>query len=136
MTESSSPEQNESSSKEENNTSNSLFSFEGRVNRGKFWLVLIPLFLISFGLQVGIIVSMDNMSRGDSNTMGFIIMSALFYIPALWILIATYVKRWHDLDKSGWWSLILLIPWVNLLIILYLGLAPGTVGANRYEEQP
>lgn len=136
MTESSSPEQNESSSKEENNASNSLFSFKGRVNRGNFWLVLIPLFLISAGIQVAIISSMSNMSRGDSNTMGFVIMSALFYIPALWILIATYVKRWHDINKSGWWSLILLIPWVNLLVILFLGLAPGTAGANRYGEQP
>ena len=49
-----------------------------------------------------------------------------------WIQIAAYVKRWHDLGKSAWFALTLLIPLINVLIILYLGFAPGQKGSNAY----
>lgn len=112
-------------------TKNSLFSFEGRINRGTFWTVIIPLFLISFALQVGTAVS-----AGKGGSGGIALLTLVYFIPAIWVALATYVKRWHDLNMSGWMVLTLLIPFANLLILLYLGLAPGTAGANKYGEAP
>jgi uncharacterized membrane protein YhaH (DUF805 family) len=60
----------------------------------------------------------------------------VFGIAGTWIALATYAKHWHDLDKSGWMTLTLLIPLVNLLIVLFLSFAPGTAGTNKYGKAP
>lgn len=118
-------------SAESDSTANSIFSFEGRIKRSSFWMVIVPLFLISFGLQIGIAVSTD---RGGSD--GVAVLFLIYFIPAIWVALATYVKRWHDLNMSGWMVLTMFIPFVNLLILLYLGIAPGTAGANKYGDEP
>ncbi len=121
-------EQNKANSKEEN-PSKSLFSLEGRIKRGAFWAIIITLFLISAGLQLAVALSADRSAPG-----GLAIVALIFFIPSIWVAFATYVKRWHDLNKSGWMVLTLFIPFLNFLVILYLGLAPGTVGSNKYGE--
>jgi uncharacterized membrane protein YhaH (DUF805 family) len=102
-----------------------LFSFEGRVRRTTFWMVIIPLFLIGMGGNVLILI--NNELAG---------LAVLLAIPIVWINLAIYVKRWHDLNMSGWMTLTLFIPFVNLLLALFLGLAPGTSGPNKYGRDP
>lgn len=46
------------------------------------------------------------------------------------------IRRLHDLDKSGWLVLIMLIPIINLLFIVYLLVAKGTTGPNRFGNDP
>jgi hypothetical protein len=46
------------------------------------------------------------------------------------------VKRWHDLDQSGWWVLIGFIPYVNFIVIIILWFVKGTVGSNRFGLDP
>jgi uncharacterized membrane protein YhaH (DUF805 family) len=60
----------------------------------------------------------------------------IYFIPAIWVAFATYVKRWHDLNLSGRMLLTLFIPFVNFLIFFYPGLAPGTTGTNKYGNEP
>lgn len=40
--------------------------------------------------------------------------------------------RLHDMNYSGWYSLLILIPFVNLLLLIYLFFVPGTDGQNQY----
>lgn len=124
-------EHNELNSRVNKFTLKSLFSFEGRIGRSTFWAVIVPLFLISIGLQVGAAVSTD---RGGSG--GIVVLTLIYFIPAIWVALATYVKRWHDLNMSGWMVLTLFIPFINFLILLYLGLAPGKTETNKYGEVP
>ena len=46
------------------------------------------------------------------------------------------IKRWHDIGKSGWAAVLLLIPGVNFLVLMYMLLAPGTQGPNPYGADP
>lgn len=47
------------------------------------------------------------------------------------------IKRWHDLDKSGWWVLINFIPIVGgLWCLVECGFLKGTVGPNRFGPDP
>ncbi len=50
--------------------------------------------------------------------------------------LAVTVRRLHDLDKSGWWVLICLIPLVGLVVLIYWFIQPGTSGPNRYGPEP
>ncbi|TQV73934.1 DUF805 domain-containing protein [Aliikangiella marina] len=46
------------------------------------------------------------------------------------------IRRLHDLDHTGWLTLIYLIPFVNIAFGLYVLFAPGTQGANKYGARP
>ena len=36
------------------------------------------------------------------------------------------VKRLHDINMVGWWSIILIIPIYNLILLISLFVIPGT----------
>ena len=42
------------------------------------------------------------------------------------------IRRCHDLDISGWWTLLLIVPLVNLFFALFLLIKGGTEGPNRF----
>lgn len=44
------------------------------------------------------------------------------------------IGRLHDLDVSGWYSLLFFVPILNIFLGLYLLFAKGTDGANKYGE--
>jgi uncharacterized membrane protein YhaH (DUF805 family) len=46
----------------------------------------------------------------------------LIYVVAYFVLA---VGRFHDIGLSGWWSLLLLVPVVNVIVWLYLLFKPG-----------
>jgi uncharacterized membrane protein YhaH (DUF805 family) len=116
-------------------------SFEGRINRAKFWLGSIVLWVLS--LITNVVVSTVfgvQYAEGDlfpdmapvAWLIWIIIMLALTYAT-----LAVWAKRWHDRDKSGWWSLIVLVPFIGAVwILVELGCLPGTVGPNRYGPDP
>ena len=46
------------------------------------------------------------------------------------------VRRLHDLDKSGWFLLLGLIPIIGVIILLVWFVQRGTVGGNRFGPDP
>jgi uncharacterized membrane protein YhaH (DUF805 family) len=66
------------------------------------------------------------------------IVSILLALPAIILIIpitiSLLIRRWHDLDQSGWLALFSLIP--GLLVIALLLVVPGTKGVNKYGPQP
>lgn len=105
-------------------------SFEGRARRAEFWnfhLWNLVIALIIFTLEVAI-----NTILGPT-THGFLsIMYAVFvFLPSL----AVGVRRLHDLNRSGAWMLLSIIPLANLLL-LYWFLCEGEDCRNEYGSQP
>jgi hypothetical protein len=45
-----------------------------------------------------------------------------------------YIRRWHDLGQSGWYSLLMIIPFVSFVALIYLMFAKGDEGPNAYGE--
>jgi uncharacterized membrane protein YhaH (DUF805 family) len=62
----------------------------------------------------------------------FIVFGLGLIVPAL----AVQVRRFHDQDKSGWFVLLGLIPYVGGLIVLVFMCLPGTPGPNRFGPDP
>lgn len=54
----------------------------------------------------------------------------LILVFSTWISLAVNVKRWHDLDRSGWSVLMSVMPFFEL------GFHRGTVGPNRFGADP
>ena len=123
-------------------------SFEGRINRQPFWLSLLALIVLQWVLMmvIGLFVGGSMMGQIDANTdpalvagramtafIPIMIISLIFLYPTL----AVYTKRWHDRDKSGWWSLILLVPFVGAIwFLVECGFLRGSDGPNNYGNDP
>lgn len=61
----------------------------------------------------------------------------LAIFPLLLVGIIVQIKRWHDLNKSGWWVLINLIPCLGALwTLIECGFIPGTRGPNQFGPDP
>jgi uncharacterized membrane protein YhaH (DUF805 family)/uncharacterized membrane protein len=108
-----------------------LFSFEGRVPRSGFWLTQIYSSAVLYILAVVTVRGI-----GSTKFLLFTVL-ALVYAVAVWINLAVLAKRWHDRGRSGWMSLILLIPLVGAVWSwIELGILPGTAGPNRFGRDP
>ena len=120
---------------------NLLFSFEGRINRAKWWLLNIAMSVV-YGIVVGAIAGGAAMS-GDPEaalasvgTIGSIVL-AVFSLVLFWAGLAVAAKRWHDRGKSAWWILIALVPVIGgLWYLIECGFLRGTAGPNRFGADP
>ena len=54
----------------------------------------------------------------------------------LWPSLSLSIRRMHDMDRSGWWMLVFLLPIVGVFIMIIWNCQPGTPGVNRYGEIP
>ncbi len=105
-----------------------LFSFEGRVNRQPYWMFILAVIAVTFVL-VGI-----SMVVGETVGMALLV---IFQLMVLWSALAIQVKRWHDRDKSAWWLLMNLVPFVGALwVFVECGCLRGTEGQNQYGADP
>jgi uncharacterized membrane protein YhaH (DUF805 family) len=122
-----------------------LFSFSGRFNRAKFWLVVIATDIVMF-VVLGILAAMGGGSLempadGSMPTIGGGIVGGivafLVAVAGVWIGLAAGVKRFHDRGKTGWWVLIVLVPVIGgLWYLIECGFLRGTVGPNAYGPDP
>jgi uncharacterized membrane protein YhaH (DUF805 family) len=110
-----------------------LTSFDGRINRGKFWA------------GVGVLMAGAIIAALIDNLLGITFspeipygpVYAIYALASLYCSIAVGVKRWHDRDKSGWWMLIILVPIIGgIWYLVECGILEGTRGANQYGPDP
>lgn len=99
-----------------------LFAFDGRVSRSFFWAVWFANGVIAF--VVAIIASSMGVI-GALLVLGWLAASA-------WVGLAASVRRLHDTGQSGALLLLYLIPIIGFLVFLYVGLADGKSGPNRF----
>ncbi len=103
-----------------------FFSFNGRIGRQTFWAkCMLPIFVVFI---VKIYTEFLMFRRFGITSDRFLILQ-LFLV---WPLLAIHTKRWHDLDKSGWWILTFFIPILNIWHMLANWFSTGTEGSNRF----
>ena len=113
-----------------------LFSFEGRINRKPYWLFSLAVSILVVIISV-IIQSILNFQGSGTTPQEFQNIMNIVAILFLWPALAVQVKRWHDIDKSGWFVLFNLIPFVGVFInLIFNGFIEGTHGENKYGQDP
>lgn len=120
---------------------NLLFSFQGRANRAKWWLVALGILVVEVILFAAIFggAAMSGDPERMAAAMGPIasVVLFIFFVVAFWISIAVAVKRYQDRNKSGWWVLIVFVPVIGgLWYLIECGFLRGTVGPNNYGPDP
>lgn len=51
------------------------------------------------------------------------------------MVLSISIRRLHDVDKSGFYLLLLLLPIVNFLVPIWLVSTKGSVGKNKYGNE-
>jgi uncharacterized membrane protein YhaH (DUF805 family) len=93
-------------------------NFNGRSPRSEYWWFHL---FCSLVLMFGIVTLF-----GD----------ALIALALVLPILAVNIRRLHDLDRSGWWIFIGLIPLVGPVILFFWHIYPGTIGDNRFGRDP
>jgi len=114
--------------------------FSGRSRRKEYWMFVLLQLLIIIGICIIAVIfggfSPDisgGMPAGGGLLMGLLgLFTLAFIIPS----IAVQVRRFHDQDKSGWFVLLNLIPYIGGLVVLVFMCLDGTRGTNRFGEDP
>ena len=108
--------------------------FSGRSRRKEYWMFTLFTFLV--GIVAGVLgILLGGTSEAGPNGIFFVLVG----IPILALLIpsiAVTVRRFHDQDKSGWFYLLALIPYVGGIIVLVFMCLEGTRGPNRFGPDP
>lgn len=95
-------------------------------------LLAVMTVLISMGAGAGESAALASFERMAMAGLFVIVFGATLIVPTL----ALQVRRLHDLNLSGWWLLVDLLPYIGWAMMLVLLLLPGTRGRNRYGDDP
>lgn len=105
-----------------------IFSTKRRIGRFAyfFYSLMIPfLFFWVMAALAGVVGKF-----GELGSMAAYLLLAVGIISALVVLTQLTVQRCHDINVSGWFSVLILIPFAFLLFWLL----PGSRGLNKYGD--
>lgn len=109
-----------------------VFSFSGRIGRLRY-LAYGLLWNLAASLVVGLIAfAAYNAANLVVVVLAIFASVAIAMVP----MFSLTVRRLNDLDNSGWWSLLYLVPLVSLALVIYVLFWPGTAGLNRFGAAP
>lgn len=99
-------------------------TFRGRSNRGEYWWAVLAVVLVSLPLVV-----IDGLLAVGG---GLPILATLFALATLVPGTALGVRRLHDIGRSGWWYLVVLVPIVGILVLVRFLATYPEEGPNRF----
>lgn len=118
------------------------FSLSGRLNRKHFILRSVVATFVPVLLAILLIFVFAGGFRPDMEYRHkdllwlHVLLHSLLIILAIIAGFSLGIRRCHDLDKSGWWLLLGMVPYINVAWWLYLMCKRGTVGWNRFGDDP
>jgi len=69
-------------------------------------------------------------------TFALLAFMSVYAIGAMPFAFSLQIRRLHDLNMSGWWILLGFVPIISYFFPLYVALAGGTNGENKYGPKP
>ena len=107
--------------------------FSGRASRSEYWFAYLSFMVAVMGLFVLTIASVFVV---EALAGVMFVVTMLVYLGAILPLLAVSVRRLHDLGKSGWMFLVVLIPIVGGILLLVWFVSDGQPHDNAYGAVP
>ena len=110
-------------------------NFNGRARRKEFWHYVLWYNIIGFAavFLASFISAFVDKQLGYAITTRFTrLLSAVFLLPSL----AVQARRLHDINKSGWYNFLVLIPIIGWIILIVWSCTEGDKGDNKYGADP
>ncbi|MGM9795020.1 MAG: DUF805 domain-containing protein [Candidatus Aphodosoma sp.] len=100
--------------------------FSGRASLSEYWMF----FLIN--LLIGLLLAIPELVMDCDTSILLSIYSLIMFIPHL----AVFVRRLHDVGKSGWMFFVSFIPIIGFFWLLILLCKESQEGSNEYGDNP
>ncbi|WEF32700.1 DUF805 domain-containing protein [Pseudoduganella chitinolytica] len=110
------------------------FDLHGRIGRVRYLaysfgaMIVLLLAAIVLGALLGAIGAGPAVAAGLMQVLVGTLMAAANLVIAR--------RRLHDMGKSGWWGVLLLVPLLNIVVTLWLALGKGDEGPNAFGPPP
>lgn len=101
-------------------------NFSDRASRSEYWYWTL------FAMILGALITIICSTILDMEDIGDCLWLAITLIPSL----SVAVRRLHDINKSGWWILLNLLPLIGYIILFIWHCKKGTDGPNNYGSDP
>lgn len=98
--------------------------FDGRISRRQYWMFALYSMIISIVLQVLIAILPI-----------FAIIGLLYSLALLVPSVGLLIRRLHDINLSGWWLFIAVIPVIGAIALFLLLCTPGDAKANDFGSE-
>ena len=114
--------------------------FRSRSSSSEYWWATLFLTIASFpvGYIIGFVIAILFFTAGFSETtMEIVVVIVMLPIQIFFIIASTclVIRRLHDVDKSGWWYLIIFTI-IGIIPLLIWYCSKGTNGDNRFGKDP
>lgn len=129
---------------------------KGRASRSEFWwfkllllafivaeMILFVMFvcLLNKPMLLGYFLRAPQMTSISTVFTNFRFFNGimLLVIAPIYLIICNFclqIRRLHDINKSGWWLLIQLFPYLGPILLLYWFCKRSDVSANDYGPNP
>jgi uncharacterized membrane protein YhaH (DUF805 family) len=107
-----------------------MVAMSGRIGRLRYMcynFVLTFVCALALGIVAAILAMISPMLA---------MVAMVLVIPMLGIAFVMAIRRLNDMDRAGWWSLLMFVPVVSLILSLVLLFFPGDKEANSYGPPP
>jgi uncharacterized membrane protein YhaH (DUF805 family) len=119
-------------------------TWKGRATRAEYWWWTLFIFIVQ--IPFSIIYNVSSQASLEAALMAgdqaaylaalfgptywlLVVVSLVFFLPS----IAVTIRRLHDIDRSGGWFWIILVPFAGSIVLLVFALLPSTSGKNRFD---
>ncbi|WP_374580537.1 DUF805 domain-containing protein [Pseudoduganella sp.] len=116
-----------------------FFAVNGRIGRVRYLaystgavLLMMPLLILMFGGIGAFAMTGGVEAAASASAFGMAAFCALSF--AVSIILAR--RRLHDMNKTGWLSVLVLIPLANLFVLLWLLFGSGDAESNDFGPAP
>ena len=109
-----------------------MFDHRGRIGRVEFLEAQIIALFIIFP-SVGIATYLFSVGGANGAWVGLLIVIVGGFVSVV-LTFKSFAQRFHDFDKTGDWTLLILIPFLYFPVLLYCLLKPGDDGVNHYDK--
>ena len=114
-----------------------ITTFRGRIGRLQYFYGLLFKLGLMFGVGLIIIFLFSITNDMEGITMIIGLPLSLF---VMWINLSLQARRLHDMDQSGFWLLLYLVPVLNYIfaVVVYVAClaSEGNKNANKYGAAP
>lgn len=105
--------------------------FTGRARRKEFWMFTLIYTIIYIVLSIA-----DSLIGTGAMLFEMGLLSGVFSLVSICPSIAVTIRRLHDIDRSGWWVLIGLVPLAGVIVLIVFAAKDGQPGSNQYGTNP
>lgn len=115
-----------------------IFSPQGRIGRVTYfaWLSILGCsFFTIFGLLFALSAATGQILQEGSSPPVFLIFSCIILVCiAVYLSFIFMIRRLHDLNHTGWLSLLTLLPFLGSLFQIYIYFAKGQAESNQFGQ--